>query len=113
MPFKNRKDYNEYHMKYQRLYNAFLKRWVVDKLERRCMNPDCNIISEHDCIYDLHHKNGDGWTNKGRNKSNFRLKDLLKWKSIDKIPDDILLLCANCHRLEHEGKRGRFNVTNS
>lgn len=85
---------------YWKAYLKKLKHWAVDKLGRKCSK--CGLVSEFDCIYDFHHLEENSWS-KGfqRSASNLRVKELLKWKRVDKIPEDIKLLCANCHRIEH------------
>jgi len=85
---------------YRRKRNQILKRWAVDKLGRKCLR--CGLISEHDCAYDFHHKNGNGWSRNDGTSSNLRMKELLKWRKEDKIPEDVFLICAVCHRIEEE-----------
>jgi len=97
MPFKSEERRKEYFKRYFRE----LKRWAVDKAGRKCRK--CGLISEHDCLYDFHHKNGSSWNHqKDNSSSSKRIKEFLKWKRADSIPEDTFLLCANCHRLEHE-----------
>jgi hypothetical protein len=31
-----------------------------------------------------------------------KVYQLSLWKKLDKVPDDIKLLCANCHRIRNE-----------
>lgn len=85
---------------YWKEYLRELKHWAVDKLGRKCSK--CGLISEYDCVYDLHHLEENSWS-KGfqRSSSNRRVKELIKWQKADKIPDDVKLLCSNCHRIEH------------
>lgn len=83
---------------YWKEYFKELKHWAVEKLERKCSR--CGLVSKYDCIYDFHHLGKNSWVRE-ENPTNMRIKELLKWKQADKIPDDVKLLCANCHRIEH------------
>ena len=78
---------------YMRKYMRELKQWAVDKLGRRCI--DCGLISQYDCVYDFHHEGEDSW----KRDSTAKAYQLLLWKKLDKIPDDIKLICSNCHRI--------------
>lgn len=90
--------WRETHPNYIRNYFRELKQWAVDKLGRRCAN--CGLISKFDCVYDFHHEGENSWSN-NKNPSNIRIKELIKWKKEDSIPNDVKLLCSNCHRIEH------------
>lgn len=79
-----------------REYFRGLKRWVIEKLGRRCSK--CGLISGFDCVYDFHHS---GETKSWGSNSVFKHKELAKWRKENKIPEDVILLCANCHRIIH------------
>lgn len=96
---KGRKWNNE-HKKYRTLARRKnqqkLKRWVVEKLGRKCQR--CGLISEFDCIYDLHHTK-DSKVEKWLEKTYIRYKLMAKWRREDKIPEGIILVDSNCHRI--------------
>jgi hypothetical protein len=86
--------------RYMRYYFRELKHWAVDKAGRRCV--DCGLVSEFDCVYDFHHLEEEkSWSKGKENASNLRIKELLKWRRADSIPEDTILLCSNCHRKRH------------
>jgi hypothetical protein len=110
----NRKKYNAYQRIYQhkrmslirvreREKRRELKKWVVDKLGRKCA--DCGLVSEYDCLYDLHHINEEeSWARRGRKENHiswFMSRELKRWQKENKIPESIQLLCSNCHRIRH------------
>jgi hypothetical protein len=102
---KYRENHREYYRNYHREYGQKLKRWAVDKLGRKCH--DCGLVTEHDCIYDFHHLGEDSWsklqhTNKVTTE---KIKVLRKWEKEDYIPNDIILVCSNCHRLRNNGDK--------
>jgi hypothetical protein len=69
-------------------YKNNAKKWAIEKLGGKCS--DCGIESKNQEIYDFHHK-------KRKNKSE-RVNAAL-WFRKGKIPLNIVLLCANCHRI--------------
>lgn len=77
-------------------WNQELKHWAIEKLGRKCMG--CGRVFDN-CVYDFHHSKGNGkiWNE----KTSIRMSMICQWKKIGEIPDDIILLCANCHRIEH------------
>ena len=110
----HREDYNAYQRKYQHKHMALLnarkrekfrilKAWAVDKLGRKCV--DCGLVTKYDCVYDFHHTNEEeSWARKGRKRNIIdwlRTKELIKWRKEDKIPDDVKLICSNCHRIRN------------
>lgn len=60
-----------------------------------CKCARCGIVSEHICIYDFHHKDP--------NEKEFRLNNSLdySWEKLIIELNKCELLCANCHRIEH------------
>jgi hypothetical protein len=99
---KSSKNYREknhdYYVSYMKQYFADLKRWAVNKLGRKCC--DCGLITQYDCVYDFHHEGDDSWCKEGINKTNARIKQLIKWRRADSIPIDVKLICSNCHRIK-------------
>lgn len=95
--YAQRKEVKIKRKEYERKFYRKLKHWAVDKLGRKCA--ECGLVSEFDCVYDFHHinKNGKNWNS----KSSIRNKTLNLWQNENKIPDEIILLCANCHRIKH------------
>lgn len=111
----NGKGNPEYNRLYMRIYIMMEKHWAVEKLGRKCSK--CGLVSEFDCVYDFHHLEEENSWSKGSQRiaSDLRLKELSKWKRADKIPEDVKLLCSNCHRIEHlekevEEYRTKFRV---
>lgn len=67
---------------------------AIEYLGGKCVH--CGIVSEHRSIYDFHHLN--------REEKEADPGSLLhySWSRIQKELDKCILLCANCHRIEHE-----------
>jgi hypothetical protein len=83
---------------WQKEYRKKIKIYLMDILGNKCNK--CGIIGsdENICIFEFHHINEENaW---GRN-NNIRVKTLRKWFDENSIPDDVILLCSNCHKLEH------------
>jgi len=97
------KKFRENNKDYFRNYLRELKHWAVDKLGRKCT--DCDLVTQYDCVYDFHHLSEDSWSKlQNNNKEKLttkKTKELLDWKEKDKVPDDIRLICANCHRIHN------------
>jgi len=87
---------NEYHKQYY----AMLRNWAIEKLGGRCKR--CGRTSKHKSIFDFHHENKDRSWSKGTQKNHstkaVKYKEILRWKREDKIPEEVELLCATCHR---------------
>jgi|GEM_PF-3566486 predicted HNH restriction endonuclease len=101
---KYQNEHRNYYVKWARERKRELKKWAVDKLGRKCF--DCGLESKFDFIYDLHHENeAESWSHfQNVNKTDMiRIRKLKEWQKADKIPNDIKLLCANCHRIRHYG----------
>jgi len=81
-----------------------LKFWAVHKLGDKCSR--CGKQFDL-CCYDFHHVGEKSWSNtehiNGINTqtgaSNYRTKELTKWRKENKIPEDVRLVCSNCHRI--------------
>jgi hypothetical protein len=86
----------EHKREYMKRYLRELKHWAVEKLGRKCV--DCGLVTQHDCVYDFHHEDNNTW---GKDHV-AKVYQLSLWKKLDKVPDDIKLLCANCHRIRNE-----------
>jgi len=94
------RDYKQKHRQYTKKCQRKLKKWVVDKLGRKCAR--CGLISEFDCVYDLHHTK-DSKAEKWRT-SYLRFRFFVKWRKENNIPKGVFLLCSNCHRIIHMTK---------
>ena len=66
---------------------------AIEYLGGKCSN--CGIVSEHRGIYDFHH------LDKSEKESDPGSLMHYSWKRIAKELDKCVLLCANCHRIEH------------
>lgn len=67
--------------------------WAINFLGGKCAN--CNGVFDPVC-YDYHHKNPD--------EKEFTIGEnsLIGWERFKKEIEKCILLCANCHRLEHK-----------
>lgn len=89
-----------YCKKCQNTYNIDL--WIKRKFKAINYKGDkcehCGIASKHYAIYDFHHTD--------RSKKEFEWDKLKKrsWSAIVQEIDKCKLLCANCHRIEHENR---------
>lgn len=72
-----------------------IKLWCIEQLGGECKECKTKDLN-HPEIYDFHHING------RNNDEKNRLTTILikKWYKNQKIPDDIELLCSNCHRIK-------------
>ncbi len=72
------------------------KRKAVQYLGGKCF--DCGLQTDFMSVYDFHHKDADtkeaGIT---ASLSNYR-----SWEMVQAELDKCILLCANCHRIQHE-----------
>jgi translation initiation factor IF-2 len=72
-----------------------LKRKCVEYKSGKCVK--CGRISENDAIFDFHHLDP--------NKKEFNLTTAsvakMPWDEVKKELDKCVLICSNCHRLEH------------
>jgi hypothetical protein len=96
----NHPDLKNYRKQYMREYLRKLKAWAVNKLGHKCH--DCGLVSEFDCVYDFHHEGEDSWSKLQNNRSKMnveKVKILREWQLNGEIPSDVILLCANCHRI--------------
>lgn len=78
----------------QRKTRAKNKIKAVEYLGGRCLN--CGLQTSHLAVYDFHHKD--------MSEKDSDPGSLLhySWDRIKKEIDKCVLLCANCHRIEHE-----------
>lgn len=67
---------------------------AIEYLGGKCHH--CSIVSEHRSIYDFHH------IDKTEKEADPGSLMHYSWKRIQKELDKCILLCANCHRIEHE-----------
>jgi len=72
------------------------KRLMIERLGGKCAH--CGGIFPP-CVYDIHHTIPE--------KKQFRLNHLKfgSWEAIEEELKDCVLLCANCHRIEHHGQK--------
>jgi RNA polymerase subunit RPABC4/transcription elongation factor Spt4 len=75
-----------------------LKLWAIQKLGDKCFHCDKHFDS---CVYDFHHEGTDTWLrcNEQQKNANRRVKELVRWRRAEKIPENVRLVCANCHRI--------------
>jgi len=76
------------------VYHA-LRFQILDMLGGKCKCGEQRYV----CL-DLHHTEGIGENRWSRKKKWEKSRIFYKWMK-EGIPDDIQLLCANCHRVEH------------
>ena len=67
---------------------------AIEYLGGKCQH--CGIVSKHRSIYDFHHLDT---TEKEADPGSLMHHS---WTKIQKELDKCILLCANCHRIEHE-----------
>ena len=106
----------EYQKQYAELYKVeknnrdkarrlLKKKKAIALLGGRCKR--CGLESEHTTVYDFHHTDP---FNKGKDikgGSDFMRK---AWERIEAEIKKCILLCANCHRIEHSDPNSEFNV---
>ena len=66
---------------------------AIEYLGGKCAH--CGIVSEHRGIYDFHH------TDSGEKEADPGSLMHYSWERIQQELDKCILLCANCHRIEH------------
>ena len=67
---------------------------AVEYLGGKCVH--CGLISDKLCVYDFHHLNPQEKEADPGSLLHY------SWNRIQKELDKCILLCANCHRIEHE-----------
>ncbi len=85
-----------------------IKMWCIEQLGNKCKK--CNIKDlDHPEIYDFHHING----RNDEEKNKITRSLMVKWYKNNKIPNDVELLCSNCHRVitaqEEREHKNNFN----
>lgn len=78
----------------QQKTRALNKAKAVEYLGGKCVH--CGLVSDKLCVYDFHHINP-----KEKEADPGSLLHY-SWKRIQEELDKCILLCANCHRIEHE-----------
>ena len=122
MPYKDkekqrqyqREHYKKYHKRYRKQQNeARRKRRQQSKaaliLYKGGKCGHCSVSYPYDGVYEFHHTDP--------NKKDFEISDsldrnvdeLFNSKEILKELDKCLMLCANCHRIEHARLRGELD----
>jgi hypothetical protein len=78
----------------QQKTRAANKARAVEYLGGECRH--CGLVTDHLCVYDFHHVD--------MKEKEADPGSLLhySWTRIQKELDKCILLCANCHRIEHE-----------
>ncbi len=106
----------EYQKQYTELYKVakndrdkarrlLKKKRAITLLGGKCVR--CELESEYTSIYDFHHTDP---FNKGKGikgGSDFMRK---AWERIETELKKCILLCANCHRIEHSNPDSEFNI---
>lgn len=93
---RNNPNLLEKRKKYYREYWRKLREELVRAMGNKCEICGYNQYFE---ILEFHHK-------KGRKETkHYWGKEALSYHRIKKIPEDLMLLCANCHREKHLKKR--------
>lgn len=72
-----------------RMRNLGIKLWLIKQLGSKCSK--CGF-DQSTAALDFHRENG---------HLRERHKEYLEWFKVRKIPPDVILLCANCHRMKH------------
>lgn len=70
------------------------KKKAVEYLGGKCVH--CGLVSDKLCVYDFHHINPEEKEADPGSLLHY------SWKRIQEELDKCILLCANCHRIEHE-----------
>ena len=78
----------------QRKTRATNKARAVEYLGGKCKH--CELVTEKLCVYDFHHIDMEGKEADPGSLLHY------SWERIKKELDKCILLCANCHRIEHE-----------
>jgi predicted HNH restriction endonuclease len=90
--YKNKKYYNKY-KNILRYKNTKAKRnWLIKELGNKCKK--CGKEYPN-VVFDVHHIDG-------RNKGDTEYLYLESWDNIKRKLPRLMLLCANCHRIEHK-----------
>jgi len=98
---------------YQREYFRKLKLWAINKLGNKCLR--CGRMMEDfakifdtitpEFCFDFHHSvDGYSWSSSNSKTKGIRYKTLRKWRILDKIPEDVKLICVCCHRIIEGGE---------
>ena len=81
------------------------KQWAGDYLGSKCQH--CQDTFNHLAVYEAHHLDAE---KKDENINNFQQTNLENFKKIAILElDKCILLCANCHRIEHSDPNSEFN----
>lgn len=78
----------------EQMINTKIK--MIEYKGNKCENCSIQLKDSHYCIFDFHHKDPN------KKDKNYKSIRGWSWNRIIKEIDDCKLLCANCHRLEHQ-----------
>ena len=106
----------EYQKQYDQLYKVekndrdkarrlLKKKRAIALLGGKCKR--CGLKSEYTTIYDFHHTDPFSKGKDIKGGSDFMRK---AWERIEAELKKCILLCANCHRIEHSDPNSEFNV---
>jgi len=87
---------NNYHT--ERVKIVKLK--MIEYKGGKCVHCDLSLENAHYSVFDFHHLNPE------EKDINFRHIKYQKWEKIKKELDKCILLCSNCHRIEHAKLEG-------
>lgn len=97
--YNKHKSYQPYCKKCSNLYHQNRLREVKLKMIEykggKCIKCDLKIEDSHYAVFDFHH------VDPSEKDQNFRSIKSQKWETIRKELDKCVLLCSNCHRIEH------------
>ena len=87
--YKKQPKYKEWIRNYEREKDRKLKLKLIEQLGSKCQNCGLKAVEQNSAVFDFHHLNpNEKESRRERFKKDF---DLSK----------VILLCSNCHRLEH------------
>jgi len=95
----NRKKYNSIAKRYRDKIHLLKWQIVFKFLGNKCMK--CGLETKYVAVYDVHHidKSIKEKGRIGKDRMGLRVFEFY----IEKNKDNLMLLCSNCHRIEHHG----------
>jgi hypothetical protein len=102
--YNSNKSYQSYCKKCSNLYHQNRVREVKFKMIEykggKCIKCELRVEDSHYAVFEFHH------IDPLQKDQNFRRIKSQKWETIRKELDKCVLLCANCHRVEHADING-------